>query len=382
MLLKKIRNIIILGSMLINSACVEEYWPELDKYENLLVVDGLLTNGIEPGIVRLSFSSHLNNEIIIPASGAEVYFTDENQTTTTLIETEPGTYLVSDSSFRGQVGKTYQLNVNMPDGENYRSEYCRLQNPSPIDSLYGVLESDEFGNLNHDFPGIQFYIDNHSDLPDTSYYLWKLYQTYEYRASFDLDYTWEGEFIPFPKPDSLKTCWRTVVATEIFTTSTKFFDTPSITRFPLNFVSTETKMLSRRYSLLVRQLSISESAYNFYVGVKEQNDEQGSLWSQQPYQIPGNMFNINNPERPALGFFIVAGVSEKRIFVDRPNLVFYYTECTPDFEWGRWLPYEPESNWPFYFDDIMFLGWATADQKSCFDCREDGGSLAPPDFWE
>ncbi|MCB2219985.1 MAG: DUF4249 domain-containing protein [Bacteroidetes bacterium] len=167
-------------------------------------MDGLLTNGNEPVIVKLSISSPLNNEKFIPAADCEVYITDEKQTIITLTETDLGTYQVSDSTFRWQIGKTYELHVKGPDGYSYQSEPCTLPIPSPIDSVYGILECKEFGNLHHIIPGIQFYIDNHSDQPDTSYYLWKLCQTYEYQSSFDIDYTWEGYFIPFPKPDSLQ----------------------------------------------------------------------------------------------------------------------------------------------------------------------------------
>jgi len=49
--------------------------------------------------------------------------------------------------------------------------------------------------------GIQFYVDNHTTIPnDTIYYLWRLTQTIKYRASFTLDYTYSGEFIPFLTP--------------------------------------------------------------------------------------------------------------------------------------------------------------------------------------
>ena len=82
---------------------------------------------------------------------------------------------------------------------------------------------------------------------------------------------------------------------------------------------------------MVKQLSISEGTFNFYNAIKEQDIEQGNLWTQQPFQILGNMHNVNYSEKPVLGYFIVAGASEKRIFVNRPALTFYYNICPPDF---------------------------------------------------
>jgi len=367
--------------LIVITSCVDEYWPELDKYEGLLVVDGILTNASDPVIVRLSVSSLVNDEKYIPISGAELYISDENQVVAQqLFETNPGTYMAEDSAFRGQVDELYQLHINLPNGQSYQSEICKLRAPSPIDSVYGIIESPEDPN-DSGFPGLQFYVDNHSEVNDTSYYLWKLYETFKYKSDFDIDYSYEGEFFPYPDPDSLRTCWRSSKVNEIIFASTQYLDPTAVNQFPLHFVSTATKRLSIKYSLLVQQLSISESVFNFYNTIKEQNIDQGDLWTRQPIQILGNMHNVTNPDEPVLGYFVVAGASEKRVFVNPPALTFYYNRCTPDFDL-RFIAYEAESTWPIYIDDIMFLGWAKADERVCFDCRLEGGSLTPPDFWE
>jgi hypothetical protein len=332
--------------------------------------------------VKLSVSGSVSGEQFIPLSGGELYITDENRQSTMLTETETGVYQAADTSFRGQVGNSYQLHINLPNGQSYISDLCYLRAPAPIDSVYGIAEIPDGSNDSHAYPGLQFYVTNHSEVSDTSYYLWKLSQTWEYKSTFDIDYIWVGEFIPYPDPDSLRTCWHTANVDQIIFASTLYLDPTAVNQFPLHFVSTESKRLSIRYSLLVKQLSISEGAFNFYNSISEQNIEQGDLWTQQPYQIPGNMHNVNNPDEPVLGYFVVGGVSEKRIFINRPALEFYYDICTPDFESLQYIEFWPESTWPIYIDDIMFLGWAMADQKLCFDCRLEGGSLSPPDFWQ
>ncbi|OYT14236.1 MAG: hypothetical protein B6I19_00895 [Bacteroidetes bacterium 4572_114] len=379
----RIENLLwILLLLFCTISCVDKYMPELDKYENLLVVDGLLTNGSDPIVVRLSIASPVNNEKFIPVGGGGLFITDDNQVMVQhLLETVPGTYKAADTSFRGQVGKGYQLHINLPNGQSYISDVCRLNAPAPIDSVFGILESPDNSENDNDFPGIQFYVENHSEVNDSCYYLWRLSETYKYRSDFDIDYTWEGEFIPYPDPDSLRTCWRTTKVDEILFASTKYLGPTAINQFPLHFVSTATKRLSIKYSVLVKQLSISEGTFNFYNAIKEQNIEQGDMWAQQPFQILGNMHDANNPDKPVLGYFIVAGTTEKRIFVDRPPLEFYYDICPPDFDL-RFIEFEPEGSWPIYIDDIMFLGWAMADERVCFDCRLEGGSLSAPEFWE
>ena len=364
------------------TSCMEKYWPLVDKYEHVLVVDGMLTNGVEPVYIELSYSSPINDLEMIPAIDGELYITDENQIETPLIESEPGTYIAMDSSFRGHIGSSYQLHINMPNGKKYLSEVCRLATPSPIDSVYGFKERHKAKNSNKTLFGIQYYIDNHSpNINDTCYYLWRLTQTFKYEAAFTLDYTWEGEFIPYPNPDSLRTCWYTGQISDIYVFSTKYFGNSEIKKFPLVYVSTESKSLSIRYSLLIKQLSISKDAFDFYITLEQQNIEQGSLYSEQPIQVRGNVNNIADIEEPVLGYFMVAGVSEKRIYTDRPKLLFFYYICQPDFESMPWIRFIPESHWPIYLTQTEY-GLAMGRRLMCFDCRDEGGSLTPPDFWE
>lgn len=361
-------------------ACEEEFQPEITRYENLLVVDGLLTNGNDPVDVKLSRSSSVYENVYIPLGDAEVHISNQSGEVFQLEETTTGTYKSADPAFRGVPGNSYQLHITLPDGRNYISDEGFLKPSVPIDSVLAVPENPEFGETQNDYPGVRFYVENHWSGVDTLYFLWRLNQTYKYRSSFDIDYTWEGEYIPYPDPDSLRTCWKTENVNQLFFASTEYLDPTAQNRFPLHFITTDNKIMSIKYSLLVKQLNVEEDAYHFYNAIEEQNVEQGDLWSQQPIQIRGNMHRTDDPQEPVLGYFIVAGETSKRIFLDRPDLPFYYTECTPEFD-KRWVRFEPPANWPIYFDDIMFLGYAWASQKSCFDCRLSGGSIEPPEFW-
>jgi hypothetical protein len=176
----------------------------------------------------------------------------------------------------------------------------------------------------------------------------------------------------------MRTCWHTAPVNNIFTYSTKYIDKPELVGFPINYVSTVNKTLSIRYSLLVSQLSISEQAFNFWDALRQQNIEKNNLYSQQPFQIRGNIKNVDNTEEPVLGYFTVAGVSKKRIFINRPPLIFHYDECTPDYEGMRFIRFEPG---PINIVDIDGTK-AMGNSESCFDCRLEGGTLTPPPFWE
>lgn len=363
-------------------SCVERFWPEVTRYDNLLVVDGLLTNGNDPVIVKLATSSPINENVLNPLSGGELHITDENLTETPFIETEPGTYQVMDSSFRGKIGSDYKLHIYLADGRNYESDICHLSPPSPIDSVYGVIESFDIQNSIRRLWGMQFYINNHSVTGDTCYYQWRLSQTYKYKSSLNIDYTWEGEFIPYPKPDSLRTCWKSEQINQIYTYSTAHIDPPVIKQFPLIFVTTKTRELSIRYSLLVKQLSISGDAFNFWDALRQQNIEQGNLYSQQPIQIIGNIHNVNDLGEAILGYFTVAGITEQRIYVNRPAVIpYYYSICDPYKDVVLDIMWISPEFWPVYITDDPDTGLAGGAHKACFDCRLRGGTITQPDFW-
>ena len=44
----------------------KKYWPELDKYEDVLVVDGMITNKPGPYTIRLSISAPIDSAEFIP----------------------------------------------------------------------------------------------------------------------------------------------------------------------------------------------------------------------------------------------------------------------------------------------------------------------------
>ena len=63
-------------------------------------------------------------------------------------------------------------------------------------------------------------------------------------------------------------------------------------------------------------------------------------------------------------------------------MTFYYDICEPDTENVGYFLNGSSELWPVYLTNIPNAGLAIAAQDVCFDCRLEGGSLTPPDFWE
>ncbi|HPE57350.1 MAG TPA: DUF4249 domain-containing protein [Bacteroidales bacterium] len=364
------------------TACVEEYWPEIEKYDNLLVVDGIMTNARGAIIVKLSRSASLDQSVFIPETEASLSITDNIGNQITLQEKDPGIYL-SDSTTQPMAGRSYQLNIQLANGESYESETELLQEPIKISQVTWEEELKPGHELLHDIEGYQFYIDSKEAIKDSSFLMWSLLETYKYKSDFKIQIYYDGEIKPFPRPDSLQTCWKTERVSQLFTGRTDGLNQPVIRHFPLHYVDTETRKLYIRYSLLVNQYTLTESAWNFWEQVKIQSEEQGGLYQTQPYRIVGNIKNINDPDEAVLGQFTVAGTDTMRVFVPRAPLNYYYEKCIlseADIENFSAITEFPPESWPIYATTSP-EGAAALPLQECLDCRLKGGTIQEPVFW-
>jgi len=371
---------------LLLTSCIDEYWPEITKYENNLVVDGGITDKPGPYIIRLSITSEINTPTFKPFSNCEVIISDDEGNFETLMEAEDGIYKTKVDGIQGQVGKKYKIIIKTPERKNYESQFEQLIAAEKIESVYGEIESRQDENYPYDLTGYQFYVNTETATRDSIYYMWRLEATYQYQSDYTIRWFYDGELKWFHGPDSLYNCYRTYNINNFYSMSTVGLSIPKIEAYALNYVNTETRQLSVKYSLLVKQYTLNRKAFLFWDVLREQNTSSSSLFTTQPYQLEGNVYNVDNPEEPVLGYFLVAGLDEKRIFVDRPKypVQFHYSVCTlsdRDFESYAERIYADPVLYPLYAIETNG-GRRAIPPKGCTDCREHGGTITKPDFWE
>ncbi len=369
--------------MFVCTSCVEVYFPDIEKYENVLVVEGMITDESGPYIIKLSVSSQISKSEYTPYPYAEVIIFDDVGNSETLTENNPGEYSTATDGIQGVVGRKYKIQIKTPDNKIYSSDFEKLIAAVEIDSVYANIEYRQSLNLPYDLVGLQFYVDTKLATTDTNYYMWRLESTYEFNSSFLISHIYDGVLKPNYNCDTLYTCWKTDVLGDIIVSNTVNLSEPKITGFPLNYVSTEDRDLSIRYSLLVKQFTITEKVYDFWHRIEDLNSGQGALFSSLPYQIRGNIHCETDEEEPVLGYFMAAGISEKRIFVDRPELVFHYWQCyltRADYEAFGYIRWTGPEIWPLYVTTSI-SGRKALPHQDCIDCTRKGGTVSMPEFW-
>jgi len=365
-------------------SCVEPYTPETYGYEEMLMIEGIIFD--DPTMmpkVTISRSIPLGGEREYSyETGAVVSVECDDGTTFPFGETTAGVYGTYGTPIIPEPGKKYRLMVVTSDQNIYASDYEPYIPPATIDSVTFRAEYTKVSDIGLWEHGLRFYA-NASSTDDNPVYLrWLLDATYNYSAPHICNYRWTGDSIEYYLGPSYRLCWEDIEVPGIFIADSYGMDNNRIANADLNFVSQYGDQLSIRYSLNVIQLSISQSAYEFWYDLKKISDERGGLYETQPFRIRGNIECISDTDSEAGGIFEVAGVSRTRVFADKPtefDIITFDCSLTPIADDGLPWDYLPPN---IFITEINDDQYATTLHQQCYDCRLRGGTTNRPPFWE
>jgi hypothetical protein len=361
---------------LIISGCREPFNPGIDKYENILVIDGLITDQEGPHMVRLSRSYSFDENYPDPEENAVVTILDEDQNSFLFTEDSPGKYL-SSPGLKGLLGKSYKLVVVTAD-DTYESDWVRLNRVPEIDSVTYTFEERPVTAPDQSLYGIQVRVNTHDEANDTRYYRWEWTETWE---------------IITPIKSSLypdeERCWKTTQSSLISIGTSEHLTNDVVEEQPLYFISAGTNKLRIRYSSLISQYSMSREAYSYWKSLQDITQNTGTLFDPTPAAVTGNMYCTDDPEKPVLGIFQASAVTQMRIFIDRGEIPAFlnipsgYSFCsfyeTAD---SVEIAYYAEHGFPFvdqYINgDTEFFLYSNSE--ACFRCTLAGSNMKP-DFW-
>ena len=311
--------------------CVEPYEPELIDYESTLVVDGFYNNSDSPSTVVISRSFGYKEDTPEYIDNAQITIEDDQGVAITLLPMGYGSYETDPLIHKGEIGRSYRLLINIPGGSHYASGWETMLAVSPIGDVETEYQERERNNPNaKDQKGVQVFLSNEDAEHDVSFYKWEFEETYQYTLAFppEIDAIFESN--PGSGQDSIiiiprqllqgRICYKTEYSKSITTGSSEGLSENKISRLPFTFISNETLRLFIRYSMLLKQFSITKEYHENLRKIAEVNQTSGSLFDPIPNEIFGNIKNIDNDREPVLGYFGVGGVSEKRIFIERSDL--------------------------------------------------------------
>lgn len=380
----------MLIGLFLASGCIDPYSPKISETEDIMVINGRITDQEGFHFVEVSRTSTIYSyKGGYPVTGCKVEIEDERGKSYPFREIEEGIYRGWMEHTNLIYGNSYKLSVTTPEGENYESGFEELIRCPPIEEISWDIGVTQTSNADISYSSVQFYITTNASGDYAKNYLWEFEETWRYFAAYPRLYAWDtsGFYTILPElSDFLRTCYRTQRITEFYTFSTRNISGDYIRRNPINKVTNQTDRLSSRYSLLVKQYSLTDRAYDYWKALEVQAKQTGELYETQPVVVKGNIVSRENPEETVLGLFYAASVKENRIFIEpdlgtEPSCILYGFDNTESLEifLNDEYPFGPPRPIYLYGNDPNSLDLTS---QSCFDCRLKGGSLIPPWFWE
>lgn len=314
----------ILVFFILNFACIEPYEGAVGSFEDVLVVNAILTNQLDYQEVKLSRSYRFEEDGPPLEVGATVSITTLSGDTFNFQEIEAGIYR-SISPFQAVMQKEYELNIITSSGDEYKSRPMQLPvSSTSIDDLYA-----ERTNNNDGEEGIAININSFDATGESKFYRHEFVETFKiiapFWSPFDSVFVIEGinEFeIPvILREQEERLCYGTNKSTAIQILSTTGQIEDRLQDFTVRFINRDDYILTHRYSILVRQYVQSPETFAYYDILQGLTQSSNTIFSEdQPGFLAGNIRSTSNPEENVAGYFEVSAVDEKRIFFNWEDL--------------------------------------------------------------
>lgn len=315
----QIRNIYKLAACIFLLAlgvqsCKDPYYPDLDTRdaEAILIVDGFIDLSGN-STFKLAFSSPMTYEdgstSLTQPSGpytrAQVaVVSSSNQVYAGTYDANTGTYMVNHPAL--DPSSSYFLRIQI-DGETYESTPSKALKSGAIDNLEFIVKEE----------GIEILLSSSDANHESPYYRWEFEEAWKFTSAVKpAAFLSNGELVdPTPELD-YGTCFRFDESRNILIASTRDYAENRIYKQPIQSVHLSSEKISLRYSILVKQYAISSESYAFWELIKKNSEQIGDIFGVMPSEITGNIKNINDPLKKAIGFVEVLQPTEKRMYIN------------------------------------------------------------------
>lgn len=316
MLKEKKQLIIIFLAFL--TACIKPYDFDPQSFDRVLVVDGHISDEPGPHTVTINYTYPLDKVLDEFVNDATVWLEVGDGSRVELTVTENGTYKTP-AAFVGVPNQTYQLFIVLENGEEFRSEPEVLLKAPGVERIYGRYASLPNSAGDKNVGGIQFFVDSEENT-EVKYFRYEYEEAYKIQTPYPALYDVAPDSSLIPFDTMIGVCYAERFSNELIYGTTNGTSANRMIEFPVQFVGEDEQVLRSRYSILVKQYAISESAYLFYKRLNENNESGGSLFDQQAGSVVGNIFSVSEPNKVIVGYFEASGVSTKREFFSRQDL--------------------------------------------------------------
>ena len=383
MQIKKTIHYLAIVLLIALASCIKPYEPEFDNSDiQRVVISGKLLDVAGIQEVDISLSSPLKTISRIPYEKCTVNLLSSKGKQWTYTEAGDGVYRLILNAGELDLSISYHIEVETPDHQIIVSAPEIFYENPDVDSIYFSKETHANEITGKEYLGLQFLIDLKAAETDSRYYLFDVIETSEFHAPRPIEWWYDGVVHHEDPADYSKSlCWNTQDINDVFVLKTDNLSKNEYIGSKLNFTNNQSQRLQHLYSLNVKQYSISKEAYTYWSQMQINMHQSGGLYNSQPIAPKGNFSNKGNPEREVLGYFMLAKLKEKRIFVSPQNIDIVDNTCGEPAVLRFGLRDISPLMYPAYLDGNQLTYFNRLLDKGCVDCTSDGGSTIKPGFW-
>lgn len=376
------------ASILAVTACIYPFDPVIEATDGRLVVEGDIHVGT---VSDFSFSRVYPIDIedfTVTPPIVEGYIEGEDGTKVESFpkpydgygySSEYGSYSLRFDTSGLSAGQKYRLHFeDLENGTVYESDWIEVCPAPVIDDLSYILDEDR-GELN-------VALSMHCN--GRSHFRWHYDEVWEYRADARATCYYNpqtNEVVDFEEDDNIFYCWNCYNSPEIKIFSTADQVDDRFVDLEFHRIQRSDKRLQVLYQIKVYLEALNEDAYAYWLNIRENSQNQGTIFSPTPSQMPGNIHCVSDPSVLVIGYINAAEQTEADMYYDDYVERFYkgknnfeYIEVDP----SEFSLYYDRGYIPFNhfldFERGHIYQWGT---KRCLDCRESGGTKNKPSYW-
>jgi hypothetical protein len=337
--------------LLLLTSCVSPYEIKPAQYHDGIVVEGLISDQPGPYVVKITKVSPITDYINQPeaVAGASIVIYDDEGTVETLTEKSPGNYYTN--SIQGVIGRSYYITVATPDGSTYQSTPEKL---TPVGDIKNVnyefvqnedpFKSRQITSKN----GFNVYLDGEV-LPSQEGRVW-----WRWNGTFHI-FTYpklKMKVVPKPGPPQEPppmipdppACsgWLYYARSGFYQIGTcqccdcwvtqynqlPLLSDPALTKGNeinsqfVGFVEANVRTFYDKYYMQIDQLSVSQSMYDFWKRVKQEQSNSSNLFQTPPAKTGGNIIPTSIGATNVVGYFAASSMKTYILTLSRSDVPY------------------------------------------------------------
>lgn len=316
-----------------------------------VVIYGKITDGEGPHHLTISRTRTDRLAKPNPIPGATATLNDGLGNTWTYEHLGAERYALPRGMVRGQIGRSYWLEVELPDGTVFHSAPESIQPVPQMDSCYFTIGEESFLSQTG-FAISDWFINVFIDTPvliggEGAYLRWEMENSYQLTQ------------LAFNQSDtaSMLVCYLSEIMDE---QDIRIFNAEKASVSRLNGQLVGKKKLGHTFFekqfYNVYQHSMTRPAAEYYQRLKEVANPAGSIFDAPPAAVKGNISDRGQPEVFALGYFEANAVDTIRTYTENEDM-------------------------PIFIQPRCVLGLSDT-LGPCFDCIQfEGATYEPPEYW-